>query len=64
MLTFEEIKTALLFYPPTKVAISSGSNDIAIFGASTNPSDNYIWVAPFAGEQFKITPDHSLKILN
>ena len=63
MLTFEEIKIALLSNPPSKVAIVGESGEIPIFGASTTPSDGHIWVAPYTGTQFKINENHSLKII-
>jgi hypothetical protein len=64
MLTYNEIRDVLLSNPPSKVAIYDGNIEITIFGASTNPSDNYIWVAPYNGQQFKITEIHTLKILS
>lgn len=63
MLTYNEIQNALLSNPPTKVVISNGSEDIPIYGAGTSPANPYIWVSPYSGEAFKITEEHTIKIL-
>jgi hypothetical protein len=63
MLTYNEIQNALLSNPPTKVAISNGSEDIPIYGAGTSPANPYIWVSPYSGEAFKITEEHTIIIL-
>jgi ABC-type Zn uptake system ZnuABC Zn-binding protein ZnuA len=63
MLTYNEIKNTLLSNPPTKVAITGGSEDIPIYGAETGPANPHIWVFPHNGNKFKITEQHTIKIL-
>lgn len=64
MLTYEEIKNALLGNPSRKVAIHDGNMDIPIYGASTIGTNSTIFVAPYDGNQFAITENHTLKILS
>lgn len=49
--------------PPTKVAISGGGEDIPIYGAGKSPANPYIWVSPYNDNAFKITEEHTIKIL-
>jgi hypothetical protein len=64
MLTYNEIQDALMSNMPTKVAITSGSEDIPIYGAGKSPANPYIWVSPYTGSAFKITEQHTIKILS
>ena len=63
MLTYNEIKNALLSNSITKVAITNGSEDIPIYGAETGPANPHIWAHPHTGDKFKITEEHTIKIL-
>ena len=63
MLTYNEIQDALLSNAPTKVTISSGSEDVPIYGAGKSPANPHIWVSPYTGSVFKITEEHTLKIV-
>jgi len=63
MLTYNEIQDALMSNPPTKVAISGGGEDIPIYGAGKSPANPYIWVSPYNDNAFKITEEHTIKIL-
>lgn len=65
MITYNEIRDELLSNPKHKVAVSSASIDIPVYGASLQASNMEIWVVPSNGNaQFKLTEDYTLKILS
>ena len=64
MITYDEIKNALLSNPLRTVAISDGNSDILVYGASTTGTDSTILVAPYEGNQFAITSNHTIKIIS
>lgn len=63
MITFDEIKNAVLSNPLGNVRILKNSEHIPIKGIVRNESTGEILVLPISGENFNLENSHSLNII-
>jgi hypothetical protein len=63
MLTFDQIKSALLDNSSGKVLINNGDGFNPVIGIILLQSTNEIWIIPQSGSNYKLIPTAELQII-